>query len=179
VRRRSEACGTFRARPLDAHRQAELVPRHTRFRHAPSICPASTTSLRCAEGRTKRRLLCLGEREPVSPLIPCPLRTTGARLARAGHGFRKAVRKRVSRGRHVGQSQVVRSGRELGPVETPADQREQRRFGSRCVPAAAQLRPTGQRAAQLRAVAADRPFRRGAAVSTCAPAARPERASRD
>jgi transposase len=36
--------------------------------------PAASVPVR-AEGRTKRRPLCLGERDPVPPLISCPLRT--------------------------------------------------------------------------------------------------------
>jgi hypothetical protein len=47
-------------------------------------------------------------------------RTTRARVARAGHGFRNALRKQASPGRHIGQSHVVRCDLHPAPTETPA-----------------------------------------------------------
>jgi hypothetical protein len=76
-----------RQRPTSIRR---LLPRPP-DRHRAAVRIASPH----AKGRTKQRLLRLGEREPASPPISCPLRTTRARRGRAGRDFRTARRKRV------------------------------------------------------------------------------------
>src|SRR5207247_783980 len=71
-----------------------VTPRHAS--RSPGLPARRRQAVEPDAGRGRRRLLCLGNQQPAAPLISCPLRATGRRLAWRGRRFRKSRDAEVS-----------------------------------------------------------------------------------